>query len=220
MACRLKLLLISFFCFLTIQAYCQDHENKFRVFNEYSIDINYTMPYYKLNSDFSSFVGLGIGAHHVFRENKRLEPVFGFKFQLIRSKFDSYEASKYDNLENVAINLGSLNLPFFLRMNFGNKIKTFIKTGLSVHIPIASHIKGNRNSYNPITNSTAKESLNELFYGGGNCSVNIGLGFSVPYKKGLFLFDFNFNQPLFPMIENQSGNYTPYLSSGVRFRII
>lgn len=175
------LILVGALSFLS--AFGQEEKIPF-FFNEFTISLNKTLPW---DDNTESRYGFGVSITRVMREQKKMNFVFGFEYNLTKQlKKTTYEGH-YAYATDVEYTLNNLSVPLNIRLNFGANTRFFVEAGVFADLILSSKRKGKKHieiveGYTVISNQVAdfkgKGNLSHINYG-----VVGGIGVSVPFDK-------------------------------------
>lgn len=178
---RLILILVGALSFLS--AFAQEEKSPF-FFNEFTISLNKTLPW---DDNTESRYGFGVGITRVMREQKKMNFVFGFEYNLTQQlKKTTYEG-RYAHATDVEYTLNNLSVPLNIRLNFGTNTRFFVEAGAFADLILSSKRKGKK-YIEIVEGHTVISSKVADFKGKGNLShinygVAGGIGVSVPFDK-------------------------------------
>ena len=95
-------------------------------FDEYYLSVNRTSLY---DANTENRLGFGVGAHHVFRPEKRWQIVLGFEFNQTNQLKKRVYAGRFENWTNVTYSYNCLSTPFGLRVYPLAGKKIFLEAG-------------------------------------------------------------------------------------------
>ena len=177
--------LIIFFSVLIslLSAYGQKDSIDF-FFDEFNINLNITtLPSNNVNQK----LGFGGGAYHSMMNQKRINLIFGFEYNLNRQFINKTYEGHYAHATDIQYSMHNLSVPFNFRYNIGRDIKIIMELGTFIDLIIASKRRGIMHTYLPNENNNII--YNEFSFSEGakitglNYGLSSGFGLKVPIKK-------------------------------------
>ncbi|MBI2280067.1 MAG: hypothetical protein HYU68_05195 [Bacteroidetes bacterium] len=173
-----KYLLILILIPKTILIFSQ--ENKPFPFNEFSVSINRT----NLKDDNTeNKIGFGIGTYHTFLSEKKINLKIGIEYNRTSQLKKYVYESHFANSSDVYYYINSISIPFTTKINFGNKAKLLIETGLFTDLNIGAKRKGTMHSYLPYLKYTESKFEENTQISAINYGFSVGIGINVPLFK-------------------------------------
>jgi len=203
------LLIILMLIILTNSIFGQDKVSFF--VNEFSLSINRTNINNANNVD---KFGFGLGIYHLFFNNKCCNIITGLEYNRINyfTKFVN-EYSQVGYGTNQTNNLNSYSLPVGFRLNYGNKTKFFIETGIIINYLIIINEKGTEHISPQFTQYMKEESQYTYKSTTSSSGLYFGLGFRIPISKFELIIKPDY------IIEQMGANYDNFINKYFRLSI-
>lgn len=180
----MKSLIITFSFLLSLLTSYGQEDSALLFFNEFEISINRTN---LANENTEDRFGFGLGVLHSMLEQKKINLIFGFEYNLTNQFKKIIYEGHYAHSTDVEYTIHNLSIPLNVRYNVGNKVKFFIQAGTFVDLIVSSKRKGIMHSYLPDQNNNIvykefsfheKAGLRNLNYG-----FSGGIGLRIPTRK-------------------------------------
>lgn len=171
---------IFFICFhFLIFTQTEKDSNTFFL-NEYNFSTNHSIYNLKQNT-----FGFGFGAYRTVEVKKHFDLSFGLEYNLSKQiqgyQFTGGHSDSPNGTSAFFISLHAITLPFYVRANFGTKMKLFVESGIFIETMYHSKRKGNviEDPNGPKIATFSYGQLIKPFNFGGS----LGFGLSYPIKK-------------------------------------
>ncbi len=129
---------------LSAASYGQQDNDFF--FNEVYLSVNRTSLF---DDNTENRLGFGVGAHHVFRPEKRWQIVLGFEFNQTNQFKKRVYAGRFENLKNVTYTYNCLSTPLGLRVYPVAGKKVFLEAGAFGDLVLRATKSGTAERYMP-----------------------------------------------------------------------
>lgn len=187
------------------------------IFNECALLANDAFP---VSSDYALIgqIGLDVGAYHSYRLDRRLNPIFGVEYNLMRfSILDMYDDQSHSDVQCY---YHLLKIPFSVRIFLDSKKQVFIEPGVYATAPVYNLYTV---SSTVIEDGIAQEKqIKDHFASTPGAGFSFGLGAQLPLKKGALLVKGGgcWGRGSVVLGEGYTDESTILYSPGVRFGVI
>lgn len=176
-----NLILTCSFLLFFLTSFAQKKNDLF--FNEFNISMNKTIPPW---DDFEHHLGFGLGAYRSVMNQKKVNFLFGFEYNLNREFFDYIYKGHFASATNVQYAIHNWSIPFNLRYNIGKNIKVFIELGGFLDIILRTRSKGIMHTSSPDENNHLVHKEFAFKEKGGGAGpifgISSGIGIKIPIK--------------------------------------
>jgi len=188
-------------------------------FKEFTGSVNRIPPTYKGETKF----GFGIGAYHVYMQEKRTNIVFGIEYNKSRIFFRNLYEGRFAHSENITYTMNWLSMPLFVRYNIGENVKFFIELGGHADVMVGAKRKGIMHTNLPGENNQLVHKhyeFNEKTNLNSSGGVSCGIGLRIPVAKYEIIvkpeYKFGLSEVFY---SNTTSYYCRYarISAGIRF---
>ena len=170
---KYSLIIIGMICFMSRVSHGQDTKDLF--FEEFYLSANRTIVN-NLNTD--DRFGFGLGAYHSFREDKKLDLIFGLEYNRTSQYKKSIYEGHFANSTDLTYNINCFSIPFGLRLNTGSRNLFYIETGGFADFVRSSNRTGTMHEYYPDEN-------NQIIYTETEIDENVRLSDCVGFYMGI-----------------------------------
>ncbi len=183
------------------------------LFNEFSISVNRTdLGKYSSNNK----TGFGFSTLFTARSAKRINILFGIEYNNTKYYANLIGISHFSYVSDATYSINTLSIPFFLRTNFGKKIKLFVELGGFLDFNLFCSSRGVEHTYYPNNNNQIKYSERNYYavsssVTGFNFGPSLGVGINIPISKYSFILKTDYKLGIRELFIERTSLYNQYI---------
>ncbi|WP_300661415.1 hypothetical protein [Fluviicola sp.] len=187
----MKICLTLFLLFFSLLLWAQDDLEKEpslkNVFNEFHISVNHGIPF---SPGIRTFFGAGMGANHVFREEKIVGARTGLELDFLHFWEKDAGPPESDQVKNNQhFYFTTISIPANLQLNFGRNVRFSFelgaRLGIVAYMIYTADVLHTGPSYDPYGTFEYERTSNVL--SSGFVGLNSGIGARIPLNKKMDL---------------------------------
>lgn len=209
--------MFSLLFLMPFTSFCQESKTFF--FDEFNLSVNKVVLQGEENE---GLFGFGLGAYHRFMDEKKLNLILGFEYnmtrQFIKSLYEGHSATAKD----LTYTMNCLSIPLGLRFNMGKKTKLFIEGGGFADLMIYSKRTGTLCTYSYDAENHLienKQPIDEKVSLSSGYGLYLGMGVQIPMSGFELIIKPDFKLGLKALYSYQESIYNSYIRLAIGLKL-
>ncbi|MDR2407704.1 MAG: outer membrane beta-barrel protein [Bacteroidales bacterium] len=214
----MKALFVIFLLLLSILSISGQKDSVSFFFNEFNVSLNRTIV---SDDNTNDRFGFGTGIYHSMLNQKKINLIFGFEYNLSRQFKKEVEGGRWTSFEDARYTIQTFTIPFNVRFYIWKSVKFFIDAGGFAEINFHAKTKSTKYIISP--NAYSKDLIipinEEINVARLNYGFTAGLGIQIPVKKIALVIKTDYKHGFRNLLEETDYMYIRYIRLIIGLRI-